>query len=107
MDFEAQIKLLFTLAFVLWVIAAIVATRAYVIAYVESTDKRLPFICGAIWLGLSSLFESAFYAATIWFEWEHGTRWAIRMIPTALISQAIVFTIIGIWAQREGRNANV
>lgn len=100
MDFADQIKLLFTLAFALWIVAFVVATRPYMIAFSGSPDKRLPFVIGSIWLGISTLLEMGFYAGTIWFEWRDGTIWALRLIPTAAITQAIVYIAIGLWARR-------
>lgn len=104
MDFLDQIKLLFTLAFALWVIAAIVVTRMYTGAWFGAHDKRLPFIIGNIWFGVSMLVETGFYAASIWFEWRWAGPWIVRMIPTAAISQAIVYIIVGIWARKVGQN---
>lgn len=96
-----QLKLFYTMAFVMWIIANVVVTRTYVLSWWRSSDRNLPFVLGGIFVGLTSMVETGFYAFAIWTDIIPELRlWAIKLIPLFASSQAMAYIIVGFWARR-------
>jgi hypothetical protein len=96
-----QLRLLYTGAFVLWIVANIFITRVYAYAWWKSTDRDLPFILGGVWVGFTSMIETGLYALAVWTDIIPELRtWAVKLIPVFAATQAIVYIAVGVVAQR-------
>lgn len=91
-------RLLFAVAFGIWVCVDIVFTSRYIKSLLEVRFKS-PFILGTVTVAVTGTLEVSLYGYAVWFQPTHLTfiRWVIFSIPLLAMLQALAFMLIANW----------
>lgn len=89
-----ELRLWFSIAFVLWVFVAGTTAPFYIRAIRRVGGK--PFLAGTTALTLANMIEVSFFTYAIWFDLgATTTHVALLMIPGGLIFRALAYAIMG------------
>lgn len=91
-------RLLFAVAFGMWICVDVVFTSRYIKSLFE-VRFRSPFILGTVVVAVTGTLEVSLYGYAVWFQPNQFTflRWVIFSIPIAAMLQALAFMMIANW----------
>lgn len=97
-----ELRLGFTIAFILWVIVGSVTTWFYIRAMRRVGGK--PFLLGSTCLTIANMFEVTFFTYAVWFDLGvTTTHIALLTIPYGLAFRAVAYAIQGIGVHLSGK----
>lgn len=91
-------RLLFAVAFGMWIFADIVFLSRYIGTLIRARF-RSPFILGTSIVATTCTFETTLYGYAVWFQAQNVIfiRWATFAIPIMIMVQALAFMLIANW----------
>lgn len=103
MNYEMRLKIAFTVAFVVWLAANLYITPRYIRTMRRVRDpRRAPFLMSALWVGLSTLLNCAYWMWLLFWTPTDPTirHWVVFIIPLDLISGAVAWALFNSYVIR-------
>lgn len=99
MDQLETLRLLFAIALLSWVLAALVFARLYLWT-LAAEGWRYPFLVGGVFVAVSNALECMLYAYVLWLDPGNRdlARRALYVIPIGLTAQAVGYMVVAAWA---------
>lgn len=101
MDTITELRILFSVALILWLIVSFTTIPFYIIAMRRIGSRfgvKIPFVVGLTVMGIANLFETTFFFYVVWFNLSEGwSHLALLSIPGSLIVRAFAHGLTA-WA---------
>lgn len=93
------LRILFTIALVMWLLASAIFTRVFLLTIIER-GCRYPFVVSSVFVGVSNMIEAILYTILVYYSFGHPTlsRILIFYIPIGLGVRALGFIITSRWS---------